>query len=336
MLARLLLITALVSAIAPARALKPSELERLDDALRANLYAIEVMVFLRDPSSVNSTEPLVEELVKIWPNTLMAMSTQRSMQRMQSQKQIWSNEINGQHCLRQAAAATPDFMRPVLAQGFESELLNEFSKTGSQVTLTPPLTDAEKNPHIFAALQLMNENPADAIEPPSSTITFSALQQAERSFWEALKDFNESFAKDSWLWLEDEHLELGPQRQSIARAPELNVVFHGRWQQPVPARDAPQYIQIPIHDPVLQSQHQQLSGHIGITLGRYLHANTNLWLQADPTSGQYAVLNESRRMRSDELHYVDHPLMGVLIKIMPVEPSNALKQSWQALQNAKS
>ncbi|OUS25615.1 hypothetical protein A9Q99_20740 [Gammaproteobacteria bacterium 45_16_T64] len=31
------------------------------------------------------------------------------------------------------------------------------------------------------------------------------------------------------------------------------------------------------------------------------------------------VLNESRRMRSGELHYLDHPLFGMLVKIVPIE-----------------
>lgn len=33
-----------------------------------------------------------------------------------------------------------------------------------------------------------------------------------------------------------------------------------------------------------------------------------------------ATLRQHRRMRSNELHYIDHPLMGLLIKIMPYEP----------------
>lgn len=33
-----------------------------------------------------------------------------------------------------------------------------------------------------------------------------------------------------------------------------------------------------------------------------------------------ATMRQNRRMRSNELHYIDHPLMGLLIKIMPYEP----------------
>ena len=96
----------------------------------------------------------------------------------------------------------------------------------------------------------------------------------------------------------------------------------------------PQFIQLPIDHAGLLSQLMGLSGHIGVTLGRYLHVNTHLWLQPDLSRDDFAVLSESRRMRSNELHYVDHPHMGVLINITPFEPDTTLEQSWQTLQQA--
>ena len=33
------------------------------------------------------------------------------------------------------------------------------------------------------------------------------------------------------------------------------------------------------------------------------------------------TLQSHRRMRSKELHYIDHPLVGILIQINPVEPT---------------
>lgn len=35
------------------------------------------------------------------------------------------------------------------------------------------------------------------------------------------------------------------------------------------------------------------------------------------------VINESRRMRSGELHYLDHPMFGVLVRVVPVEEIDA-------------
>ena len=47
---------------------------------------------------------------------------------------------------------------------------------------------------------------------------------------------------------------------------------------------------------------------------------------ADPLSGGYMQLSESRRMRSEELHYLDHPAMGAIIKITALD-EDAL-ESW--------
>ena len=32
-----------------------------------------------------------------------------------------------------------------------------------------------------------------------------------------------------------------------------------------------------------------------------------------------AMVNQSRRMRSNELHYIDHPMLGILVRVTPLE-----------------
>jgi hypothetical protein len=57
----------------------------------------------------------------------------------------------------------------------------------------------------------------------------------------------------------------------------------------------------------------RLTGLLRVTRGRYLHLDTDLALQ-DPDSAQLYRIQLNRRMRSGELHYVDHPLLGIVIK----------------------
>jgi len=89
--------------------------------------------------------------------------------------------------------------------------------------------------------------------------------------------------------------------------------------------------------------HRELEGTIKIHIARYLHLTTDLWLTqgsketnltwpsvptrpgSSSTKASYnltsypvATLRERRRMRSKELHYIDHPLMGVLILFTPI------------------
>lgn len=316
-----------------ASATSPRELTSLTDALPANRFAIELIVFLREPTMGAPIEPLQEQPQIIWPHDVMALTTQRSQQRAQYSDLFSSSAVNSRYCHVDPDAFLPDFMNIVLSNGFETELLNEFSPMGSQITLSPPLSSAEANPLSVDPIDVYEAEPDT--EPPQ-IVTASAISQAEKNFRDALQSFNDDFDANSWQWLNDDQLRLQDQRRSINLAPELDVVFHGRWQQPVPARDAPQRILLPVQTINLSAQFTRLNGHIGITLGRYLHANTKLWLQPDPATNAYAELNESRRMRSNELHYIDHPLIGVLINIEPIDADPILERSWQDLQEAKS
>lgn len=77
----------------------------------------------------------------------------------------------------------------------------------------------------------------------------------------------------------------------------------------------------------------ELEGTVRIVLGRYLHVYTDLLFRKPLTTMEYneaadmlvpverlraIPVREWRRMRSRELHYMDHPLLGMLVKITPV------------------
>lgn len=63
----------------------------------------------------------------------------------------------------------------------------------------------------------------------------------------------------------------------------------------------------------------RLSGLIRITRGRFLHLDTDLLLRAQDSSEAYRV-QLGRRMRSDELHYIDHPKLGIVIRAERYKP----------------
>lgn len=66
---------------------------------------------------------------------------------------------------------------------------------------------------------------------------------------------------------------------------------------------------------------QEVDGSIALHLGRYLHLDTDLlFTQAGDTPASWA-LDESRRMRSEELHHLDSPRLGVIAKVTKVVPT---------------
>ena len=83
-----------------------------------------------------------------------------------------------------------------------------------------------------------------------------------------------------------------------------------------------------------------LAGYVRVTIGRYLHFEADLWTTlekkdkiAPPQDNQFIALRESRRMRSNELHYLDHPALGVITKISPYSIDSNIAKRWLEAQN---
>ncbi|ODS24639.1 hypothetical protein AB835_02610 [Candidatus Endobugula sertula] len=49
-------------------------------------------------------------------------------------------------------------------------------------------------------------------------------------------------------------------------------------------------------------------------------AGINEFFTENPQPHHTVVFREKRRMRSKETHYIDHPLMGVLVRMLPIDP----------------
>jgi hypothetical protein len=78
----------------------------------------------------------------------------------------------------------------------------------------------------------------------------------------------------------------------------------------------------------------ELDGSVKLVLGRYLHIYTDLIFRkpviVERLDEETQELTETqtlfdipiqshRRMRSRELHYIDHPMAGILIEVTPLE-----------------
>lgn len=65
----------------------------------------------------------------------------------------------------------------------------------------------------------------------------------------------------------------------------------------------------------------RLSGLIRVTRGRFLHVDADLYLR-DANTAQPLHAKLYRRMRSGELHYLDHPKLGIMIRADRLRPRN--------------
>lgn len=96
---------------------------------------------------------------------------------------------------------------------------------------------------------------------------------------------------------------LGPAAYTLKKKGMI-VHRHLAWTQPTRGRNSNSWYWV---------DSGRLSGLIRLSRGRYLHLDTDLVLR-DAASAQPYRIKLHRRMRSDELHYVDHPRLGILIR----------------------
>lgn len=136
----------------------------------------------------------------------------------------------------------------------------------------------------------------------------------------SLADPNNGFSR-----LSPNQLKLHGAAQALAKSPSYEPLIHFGWRQPGLGRDAAPAVQLPADAPV--------QGLIRVYRERYLHVEVDLRQPtgraatqvqggddgATVTAGEPVYVHQqSRRMRSGELHYLDHPALGVLVLVTPL------------------
>jgi hypothetical protein len=93
------------------------------------------------------------------------------------------------------------------------------------------------------------------------------------------------------------------------------VLAHQHWQQTIDAKTVAKPVQVMATNPA------ELEGTIRFYMSRHLHLDVNL-LFRDVTAGSGNIvyrLSEQRKLKSQETHYFDHPRLGVLVRVMPLD-----------------
>lgn len=115
------------------------------------------------------------------------------------------------------------------------------------------------------------------------------------------------------MHLPAEQYRLATEARRLGNSANYRVLLHAGWRQAGLPRE--QAIAVRLTDAAMQ-----LDGTLRLLLSRYLHLEADLIYR--PLDGAQAVyrLRESRRMRSREIHYLDHPMFGIIALVTPYEP----------------
>jgi len=180
---------------------------------------------------------------------------------------------------------------------------------------------------------------------PETDLGGEHLQDVAR---EEFSRFEEKLTRKSLRWLSD-GFSLLREVARMRRSSQFEVLHHGRWLQAVPERDIEAPFLLQLGERMPSGQHE-IEGTLNVTLGRYLHVGANLWVQSEPLIQDdkaiesaslnervdYAQLTEQRRMRSNETHYLDHPKIGLIVRIEPIEVPQALLDLVRAINEAEN
>ena len=107
---------------------------------------------------------------------------------------------------------------------------------------------------------------------------------------------------------------------TLRRSRNYQPLAHFGWTQPGYARNDAKLLTINSLVPAGSG----IVGQVALTRGRYLHLTVDLVYDAPGAAGeptQRFVLRQSRRMRSNERHYLDSPRFGVIAIVTPSTPS---------------
>lgn len=107
---------------------------------------------------------------------------------------------------------------------------------------------------------------------------------------------------------------------ALRRGRGYQPIAHIGWTQPGYARNSAKFLSVSSLVPASSG----LQGQIALSRGRYLHLTLDLVLDgAASGDGQRYVMRQTRRMRSNERHYIDSPKLGVIAIITPSTASGA-------------
>ena len=129
---------------------------------------------------------------------------------------------------------------------------------------------------------------------------------------------------DGWTRLPESEHRLTAVADALRRSASYRPLAHVRWRQAVLAPDASPSIDFTaLTGRAQQEATPRVVGNLRLSVARYLHLETDLRLVEDHPYAAWEPgtrvfpLRQSRRMRSGELHYIDHPRMGILVLVTP-------------------
>ena len=336
------------------------------DFLKGRWYETEIIVFeYLSTLSVNEPEKLVINQKRSWPKDVRRnkfpptieplldpladslTATQPFVDLTLVDKIVNSLVVIDENCLGYPNLLRRDALHPnLIAAGVTPEKIDQHFSWAHKQTLESQENESTTSNLMDETAIFAEKNIVDLKENKLNLKASSA-----QDFISEMALFEGNLEQSSFSWLPNDTFILKDEYLAIRRAAGIRPVFHGRWRQSVPERNMAEPILILLKGSdspkTLKKQLSKIEGLVHLTAKKFLHLNLELWYHADGLGGnpisfpsslsnqnfgdEHMELKESRRMRSDELHYIDHPKMGVIAIINEVKIPGHLNNSLNKL-----
>ncbi|MEX0448288.1 CsiV family protein [Spiribacter sp. 221] len=197
--------------------------------------------------------------------------------------------------------------RPELAF-FRAAVFGILMLTGIGIAMGQASDDPDVPDRYRVEVVLFTQPPIDPDRPEQPDP--QAGPQAETMAWPLRRDDGGPLG---YRQLPASQHSLGRAARRIDSREGFRVLWHTAWEQPGlgPARVQP--VALPI-----QLRAEGISGFIRVYRQRFLHVETELrYAQAED---RHWVMSTSRRMRGGQQHYLDHPVLGLLVRVDRISP----------------
>lgn len=140
-------------------------------------------------------------------------------------------------------------------------------------------------------------------------------------------------SESPWRVLKPAELAMGGVYQRLRGSPRYRPILHTGWVQALDNTD--RKVGVHVYSGMQAASAgagaaRKIDGTVAVRRGRFLHADVDLiYIRTTPgaeaSSGAIPPVRlvTTRRLRNNEVHYLDHPLFGVIITVSPMDSGGA-------------
>lgn len=199
----------------------------------------------------------------------------------------------------------------------------------------------------FLTLMLAVTLPVSAAEPSAydvEIIIFSHKASGDHGEqWSVPVKDNASpgfFPDNEFTELDGSVYQLNDLSYGLRHSRGYAVLFHKAWRQV--AYDRNRAAPYPVHSSTSDGRYN-IEGAVKLVRERYLHLDVDLLMSApgsyetQPASAPAFQLREKRRIKSNVVHYFDHPRFGMIANVTPyISPEAALESSEELAETVET